>query len=81
MEKSSYDENIDEHYEPFGIYDMSTQSKDFQPLKNGINCIYVIKGNQKINNDCAVYLKNAFSSKKIRLLIEENEKRGDFIKD
>lgn len=81
MEKSSYDENIDEHYEPFGIYDMSTQSKDFQPLKNGINCIYVIKGNQKINNDCAVYLKNAFSSKKIRLLIEENEKRGDFSKD
>lgn len=81
MEKSAYDENIDEHYEPFGVYDMSTTTKDFEPLKNGINCIYVIKANQKVNNDCAVYLKNAFSSKKIRLLIEENEKRGDFSKD
>ena len=43
---------------------MSTQSKDFQPLKNGINCIYVIKGNQKINNDCAVYLKMLLVVKK-----------------
>ena len=82
MEKSAYDESIDEHYEPFGVYDSNVaNNNNFEPLKNGINCIYLMRATQSINNDCAVYLKNAFSSKKIRLLIEENEKRGDFKND
>ena len=42
MQKSSYDKMIDEHYDAFGIYD-SNVNTDFEPLKDGINCIYVIK--------------------------------------
>ena len=82
MEKSAYDESIDEHYEPFGVYDSNVaNNNNFEPLKNGINCIYLMRATQSINNDCAVYLKNAFSSKKIRLLIEKKKKRGDFKND
>lgn len=77
MQKSSYDETIDEHYEPFGVYDCNVNS-DFDPLKNGNNCIYMMKAYERTNSQVAVGLKNAFASKKIRLLIDENEKKSDF---
>ena len=78
--KSSYDKTIDEHYEPFIPYDSST-SIDIEFVKEGKPVVYVFKGYEQTNNNIVVFLKNAFMSKKIRLLIDENEKKNDFNND
>ena len=78
--KSSYDKTIDEHYEPFIPYDSST-SIDIEFVKEGKSVVYVFKGYEQSNNNVVVFLKNAFMSKKIRLLIDENEKKNDFNND
>ncbi len=80
LSKSSYDKTIDEHYEPFVPYGGST-SIDIELSKEGKQVIYVFKGYEQTNNNVNVYLKNAFMSKKIRLLIDENEKKEDFDND
>lgn len=80
MEKSSYDASIDEHYDAFGVY-ASNVNTEFEPLKKGNNCIYLMKSYQKDNNNVIVYLKNALLSKKIRLLIDENVKENSFKND
>ena len=80
MQKNHYDKYNDEHYEPFGVYDCNVNS-DFEPLKEGNNCIYMMKSYEKTNNDICVYLKSAFASKKIRLLIDESKKQADFVND
>ena len=76
MSKSSYDSSIDEHYDAFGVYDSNVNS-EYEPLKKGNNCIYVMKAYEKDNNNVIIYLKNALLSKKIRLLIDENTKEND----
>lgn len=78
--KSTYDKSIDEHYEPFIPYASST-SIDLEYGTNGKPVIYIFKGYEASNNQVNVYLKNAFMSKKIRLLIDENEKKSDFADD
>ena len=78
--KSSYDKAIDEHYEPFIPYDSST-NVDIEFVEEGKQVIYVFKGYEQTNNLTITFLKNAFMSKKIRLLIDENEKKEDFEKD
>ena len=78
--KSSYDKTIDEHYEPFIPYDSST-NVDIEFVEEGKQVIYVFKGYEQTNNLTITFLKNAFMSKKIRLLIDENEKKEDFEKD
>ena len=78
--KSSYDKSIDEHYDPFIPYDSSTNI-DIEFVKEGNPVIYVFKGYEQSNNNVNVFLKNAFMSRKIRLLIDENEKRNDFAND
>lgn len=80
LSKSSYDKTIDEHYEPFVPYAGSTNA-DIELSKEGKQVIYVFKGYEQTNNNVNVYLKNAFMSKKIRLLIDENEKKEDFDND
>ncbi|MDY4127632.1 terminase large subunit domain-containing protein [Peptostreptococcus porci] len=77
MQKSSYDFNIDEHYDAFGVYD-SNVATEFEPIRDGNNCIYLMKAFEKANNDVIVYLKNALLSKKIRLLIDETTKESSF---
>jgi len=76
MQKSSYDATIDEHYDAFGVYG-SNVNTEFEPLKEGNNCIFVMKAYEKDNNNTIVYLKNALLSKKIRLLIDENVKESE----
>lgn len=78
--KSSYDKTIDEHYEPFVPYASST-SVDIEYNKGGKEVIYVFKGYEATNNNVNVFLKNAFMSRKIRLLVDENEKKSDFDED
>jgi hypothetical protein len=80
MQKSSYDHTIDEHYDAFGVYDSNVQT-EFENIKDGNNCIFVMKAYEKDNNDVIVYLKNALTSNKMRLLIDENEKEQDFKND
>lgn len=80
MSKSSYEASIDEHYDAFGVY-ASNVNTDFEPLKEGNNCIYVMKAFEKGNNDVIIYLKNALLSKKIRLLVDENVKEVEFKND
>lgn len=80
MERSHYDKTIDMHFEPIGVY-ASNANSDFEPLRNGNNKIFMMKAFERDNNNVAVYLKNAFTSKKIRLLIDENSKRDDFNSD
>lgn len=76
MAKSSYDPSIDEHYEAFGVYACNVNASH-EPLKEGNNCIYVMKAYEKDNNNVIIYLKNALLSKKIRLLVDENTKEND----
>ena len=80
LTKSSNDKSIDEHYEPYVPYDSST-SLDVEFNTEGKEVIYVFKGYEQTNNNVNVFLKNAFMSKKIRLLIDENEKKDDFSND
>ena len=80
MAKSSYDASIDEHYDAFGVYD-SNVNTGHEPLKEGNNCIYVIKTYEKDNNNVIIYLKNALLSKKIRLLTDENTKENELKSD
>ena len=80
LSKSSYDKSIDEHYEPFVPYDSST-SVDVNLNADGLKVIYVFKGYEQTNNNVNIFLKNALMTKKIRLLIEENEKKDDYDND
>lgn len=80
MQKSSYDSSIDEHYDSFGVYE-SNVNTEYEPLKEGNNCIYLMKAYEKDNSNTIIYLKNAFLSKKIRLLVDENTKESDFKSD
>ena len=80
LSKSSYDKSIDEHYEPFVPYDSST-SVDVNLNADGLKAIYVFKGYEQTNNNVNIFLKNALMSKKIRLLIDENEKKDDYDND
>lgn len=77
LQKSSYDNTIDEHYPPFSVYDCNVNS-DYEKIKDSINCIYMMKAYQKDNSRLIVGLKNAFVSKKIRLLVDENNKQLDY---
>lgn len=80
--KDNYNKITDEHYPHFSIYETNTTIDiDLDIGKGGSPVIFAMKAYEKTNNDVAVYLKNAFSSGKIRLLIDENEKKDDFAKD
>ena len=81
--KDTYDKVADEHYPSFAVYKRNTKENDLDVAlgKGGLPVIYAIKPTETSNNNCCVWLKNAFVSRKIRLLIDETEKRMDFTND
>lgn len=81
--KDTYDKIADVHYPSFAIYERNTKENelDVEMGKGGLPVIYAIKPTETSNNNCCVWLKNAFASRKIRLLIDESEKRTDYTKD
>lgn len=76
MQKSQYNDSLDKHYNSFTNYNKNSDIDE--EMSNGsLPVIYALKPNAKINNDIAIYLKNAFRTKTIRLLKDDNEKRQD----
>ena len=63
------------------IHETKENELDVEMGKGGLPVIYAIKPTETSNNNCCVWLKNAFASRKIRLLIDESEKRTDYTKD
>lgn len=76
MQKSQYNDSLDKHYNSFTNYNKNSDI-DEEMSKGSLPVIYALKPNAKINNDIAIYLKNAFRTKIIRLLKDDNEKRQD----
>ena len=76
LQRPQYDTQRDLHYEAFTVYSKNGDV-DYDLSKGGLPVIYAIKGYAKLNNDIAVFLKNGFTSGKIRLLIDDNEKKMD----
>ncbi|MFU2417216.1 terminase large subunit domain-containing protein [Peptacetobacter sp. AB800] len=76
MQKSQYNDSLDKHYNSFTNYNKNSDI-DEEMSKGSLPVIYALKPNAKINNDIAIYLKNAFRTKTIRLLKDDNEKRQD----
>ena len=76
MQKTQYDSVTDKHYPSYTNYNKNSDI-DEEMSKGSLPVIYALKPNAKINNDIAVYLKNAFRTKGIRLLKDDNEKRQD----
>ena len=73
-----YDEKRDEEYEPWtSINDEELQ----QRFKNneGKPVLYTYKGASKINNDIAVSLKTAFNNGKLKLPMNDIQKKDDFV--
>lgn len=76
MQKSQYNDSLDKHYSSFTNYNKNSDI-DEEMSKGSLPVIYALKPNAKINNDIAIYLKNAFRTKTIRLLMDDNEKRQE----
>lgn len=78
LQKAQYDEKRDVHYDAFCAYNKNPDI-DTALSKGGKPVVFAMKAYEKINNDIAVNLKNAFMTKKIRLLMDESERKEDFV--
>ncbi|MCC0764805.1 hypothetical protein IR151_17565 [Clostridioides sp. ES-S-0006-03] len=78
LQKTQYDEARDEHYEALTAYNRNPDI-DLALSKGAKPVVYALKAYAKENNDIAVYLKNSFVTKKIRLLIDDTEKRQNLM--
>lgn len=73
-----YDEERDVEYEPWTSINDDELQLRFKN-NNGKPVLYTYKGNAKLNSEIAVSLKNAFSTGKLRLPMNDIQKREDLV--
>lgn len=76
LQKAQYDDKRDVHYESFIPYNKNPDI-DMALGKGGLPVIYAMKAYEKTNSDIAIYLKNAFMTKKMRLLMDDAERKEE----
>lgn len=80
LQQVTYDARRDVHYEKFDLFNKA-KDVDFELSENGLKVMYGMRAMARENNDCIVYLKNAIINGKLRLLVDDLEKKNDMATD
>lgn len=80
LQQSQYDSKRDTHYEKFDLFN-KPRDVDMDLGHNGLQVMYGMRAYERENNDCMVFLKNAIINGKLRLLLDDLEKKNDMASD
>ena len=79
LTQTTYDVQRDFEYPPFVCFN-DEEYKNWAYEKDGVECIYLIKGTADLNNDMARSLNANLNLKKIKFLIPDSEIKDNFVK-